>query len=97
MGGIKINSSNTLKYFGLKFIIYNFLHSVSEKILKFIVASFHVFLSADWLGETVKCEIIVQKCLPIWMMLVYIRFTLPTRKFSHIFLSFPCGLISLDS
>ena len=41
------------------------LMDVNDRIIKFNAASFDVFLNADRLCETVKCEIIVKKFLPI--------------------------------
>ena len=69
MGGIKINSRNTLKYFGLKFIMKKkiFVIDVNDRIWKFNAASHDVLLNADGLCETVKCEIIDKKCLPVLM------------------------------
>ena len=63
MGGIKINSSNTLKYLGLKFLVQKkmFVTDVKCRILKFNAASFDILVKAEGLYEIVICEIIAQK------------------------------------
>ena len=59
--------SNTLKYLELKFIMQKkiFEMDVKDRIIKLSAASFDALLNADGLCETVKCEIIFKKCLPV--------------------------------
>ena len=65
MSGININSSNTLIYLGLKFIINKklFVMNVNNSVVN--TTSFDVLLNPEGLYMTVKCNIIVKKCLPI--------------------------------
>ena len=68
MNGIKLeNVVNGIRYLGVNLVINRkeLTIDIDDKIKKFNAAAYDVLLNFSDLSETIRCELVVKKCLPI--------------------------------
>jgi hypothetical protein len=61
------NTGGSIKYLGVNLIMSRgrLTLDVDERIKKFNMAAYDVLLNSNDLSETVRCELIIKKCLPV--------------------------------
>jgi hypothetical protein len=68
LGGVAIEHVYLcIPYLGVKFIMkrHKLVVDISDRIRKFNCSAYNVLLNSSDLSETIRCEIIAKKCLPV--------------------------------
>ena len=104
--GIKLeNVVNGIWYLGVNLVINRkeLTIDIDDRIKKFNAAAYDVLLNSSNLSETIRCELVVKKCLPILFYgigAIYVDqiaiYRLHTGKYLYIFLTCLCGHIYLN-
>ena len=72
LNGIKLeNVVNGIKYLGVNLVINRkeLTKDIDDRIKKFNAAAYDILLNSSDLSETITCELVVKKCLPINLLL----------------------------